>query len=96
MQLLPPPKMKASISAPPIPELPAQPIPNPNNGRPSQPTQVFGLSTYPTYSISSLDCNYIHLLSMKTLTKDQPHTHIEYLNEDVEMKNKNINNPSNL
>jgi 16S rRNA G966 N2-methylase RsmD len=39
--------------------------------------------TYPTYSISSLEYNYIHLRSGKTLTKDQPHISIEELNEEV-------------
>jgi hypothetical protein len=97
MQLLPPPQMQASTSTPPQPQLPAQPIPNPNNGRPGQPTQVVGLATYPTYSISSLDCNDIHLRSRKTLTKDQPHISIEYLNEEVpneESEQKQSQEPS--
>jgi hypothetical protein len=83
MQLLPPPQMQASTSSPPRPQLPAQPIPNPNNGRPSPTNTSCRLVAYPTYSISSLDCNDIHLQSGKTLTKDQPPIHIEYLNEDV-------------
>jgi hypothetical protein len=83
MQIIPPPQMKESTSTPPQPKLPAQLILNPNNERPCQPMQVDGLALYPTYSISSLDCNDIHLRSGKTLTKDQPHISIEYLNEDV-------------
>jgi hypothetical protein len=86
MQLLPPPQMRASTSTPPRLQLPTQLVPNPNNGRPSQLEQVVGLATYltyPTYSISSLDCNNIHLRYGKTLTKDQPRTSIEYLYEEV-------------
>jgi hypothetical protein len=52
-------------------------------GRPAQPTQASRLSTYPTYSISSLNFHDIHIQSWKTLTKDQTPIHIEYLNEDV-------------
>jgi hypothetical protein len=61
MQLLQPPKMKATTSAPPPLELPTQPIPNPNNRRLVQPAQDVGLVAYPTYSIISLDYNDIHL-----------------------------------
>jgi hypothetical protein len=75
--------MQASTSASPLPQLPAQPIPNPNNGRPSQLAQAIGLVAYPTYFVSSLNCHDIHLRSKKTLTKDQPRISIEYLNEDV-------------
>jgi hypothetical protein len=57
--------------------------PNPNNGRPGQPMQAARLATYPNYSISSLECNDIHLQSTKTLTKEQTHVSIEYLNEEV-------------
>jgi hypothetical protein len=83
MQLLPPPQMKASTSTAPQPQLLAQPIPNPNNGSPSQPTQDDGISTYPSYSISCLDCNDVHLRSRKNLTQDQPLISIEDLNEEV-------------
>lgn len=70
-------------SIPPRPKLHAQPIPNPNNERLGQPLQVVGLSTYLTYSISSMECDDIHLQSWKTLTKDQPRISIEDLNEDL-------------
>jgi hypothetical protein len=56
-----------------------------------------GLATYPTYSISSLECNDIHLRSQKTLTKDQPRISVEYLHEDVpnqESKQKKSREPS--
>jgi hypothetical protein len=55
-----------------------------NNGRIFQPTQAIGLATYPNDSISSLECNDIHLRSWKKITKDQPHIIIEDLNEDVQ------------
>jgi hypothetical protein len=86
MQLLPPPQMKASSSTPLRPQLPTQPIPNPNNGSSGQPMQVVGLATFLTYSISSLDCNDIHLRSGRTITKYQPHVTIEYINEDIQNK----------
>jgi hypothetical protein len=46
--------------------------------------QASRLDAYSTHYISSMDCNDIHLLSMKTLNKDQPPINIEDLNEDVQ------------
>jgi hypothetical protein len=53
MQLLPPPQMHASTSAPPQPQLPAQPIPNPNNGK-AMVNQHKLLDLQPTQPIPSL------------------------------------------
>ena len=89
--------MHASTLAPPRSQLPAQQNPNPNNGRPTQPTQVVGLVTYPDYSISSMNYNDIHLRSRKTLTKEKHRISIEYLNEDVqneELEPKKYQEPS--
>jgi hypothetical protein len=45
--------------------------------------QFVGIVTYPTYSIPSMNYNDIQLRYGKTLTKEQPHIRIEYLNEEV-------------
>jgi hypothetical protein len=53
--------------------------------------------TYPTCSISSLECNDIHLRFEKTITKDQLIVNIEDLNEDVqneELEPKQSQEPS--
>jgi hypothetical protein len=78
--------MKASFYAPLRPKLPTKPIPNPNNESPGQPMQVYRLATFPAYSISSLDCNDIHLRSGRKITKYQPLVTIEYINEDIQNK----------
>jgi hypothetical protein len=97
MKILFPPHMWASTSNYPRLKLATQPIPNPNNGRPTQPVQDVILATYPTCSISSLDCNVIHLRYRKTLTKDHPCINIEDLNEEAlgeELKHKRSQEPS--
>jgi hypothetical protein len=75
--------MIESKLAPPRPQLPEQPIPKPNNIGLGQPMQATRIASYLTYSISSMECNYIHLRYGKRLTKDQPRIHVEYFNEDV-------------
>jgi hypothetical protein len=72
MQFTPQQKMKfPTNNPPPLPQLLSQPTTNTNNKK-TQPTYITEMPNYPTYSITSLECQYIQLQSRRTLNKRTP------------------------
>jgi len=93
--LQPSPQLQKANQPPPQLQLPAQPILN-HNKKLSQHAYVFGFPFYPTYSISSLECQDIHLRSKKTTNQRSSPINIDDYEEEDPIENTSTIQPLSL
>jgi hypothetical protein len=87
-------QLQLPSNQPPRPtQLPAQPISNPNN-KVAQPTYNVELQNFPTYMITSLGINDIHLRSGKVLHQDAPIIVEEPIEEETPNQTNNNDSPN--